>query len=326
MPQETPDSDVHARTPLPTGVLGAIALFLLCIAAFAFAYAYMSNVSEGDSSRQSAAAAASKPDAFAGIALQAQAAYVLDLTDGRVLYEKNADAALPLASLTKVATTLAVSEVLDQNARITIPYDTSYAGSPPTRLLQGQTLTIGDVMKFTLIASSNEGADILAAAANEKLHGKYPQSPAEGATLWRMNDIARSLGLAHTSFANVSGLDLSLTQAGAYGSAHDMAKLFGFAATSAPQYFAVTAKELIEVEDTTGVSTAAHNTDEALGELPGLIMGKTGFTDLAGGNLATVFDVGLAHPVVAVVLGSTYDGRFSDMKTLVSRTREALTQ
>jgi D-alanyl-D-alanine carboxypeptidase len=216
------------------------------------------------------AAAAQVPDPFAQLALQAKAAYVLDLTDGRVLYQKNADERLPLASLTKVMTALAVSEVLDPAAVITIPYDTAYAGSPPTRLMAGQRLSVSDVMNFTLIASSNEGAEILADAADAGIHAKYPQSPADGATLWRMNDLARSLGLTETSFLNASG------------------------------------------------------PDEALGQIPGLIMGKTGFTDLAGGNLATVFDVGLAHPVVAVVLGSTYDGRFSDMKALVAKTQEAI--
>ena len=53
-------------------------------------------------------------------------------------------------------------------------------------------------------------------------------------------------------------------------------------------------------------------------------MGKTGLTDLAGGNLAVVFDVGLAHPVVAVVLGSTEYGRFEDMQKLVTTARKAI--
>jgi D-alanyl-D-alanine carboxypeptidase (penicillin-binding protein 5/6) len=322
MPQ-SPDSDVHARKTLPQGLLGAIALFLLCIAAFAFAYAYMENASEAGSAAQ-AAAAAQRPDPFASITLQAKAVYVLDLTDGTVLYQKDADERLPLASLTKVATALAVSEVLDPRSIITIPYDTAYAGSPPTKLVAGQRLSVSDVMNFTLIASSNEGAQMLADAADAALHQKYPQSPAQGATLWRMNDLARSLGLTQTSFANVSGLDLTLTEAGAYGSARDMARLFAYAASTSPQYFAATAVEDISVQDEAGQTTAAHNTDEALGHIPGLIMGKTGFTDLAGGNLATVFDVGLAHPVVAVVLGSTYDGRFADMKTLVEKSRQAI--
>ena len=55
-------------------------------------------------------------------------------------------------------------------------------------------------------------------------------------------------------------------------------------------------------------------------------MGKTGLTDLAGGNLAVVFDVGLAHPVVAVVLGSTESGRFVDMQKLVDAARIAVSQ
>jgi D-alanyl-D-alanine carboxypeptidase (penicillin-binding protein 5/6) len=322
MPQ-SPDSENDARTPLPQGLLGAIALFLLCVAGFAFAYAYMESASHTASAAQTAAAA-QEPDPFAQLALQAKAAYVLDLTDGRVLYQKNADERLPLASLTKVMTALAVSEVLDPAAVITIPYDTAYAGSPPTRLMAGQRLSVSDVMNFTLIASSNEGAEILADAADAGIHAKYPQSPADGATLWRMNDLARSLGLTETSFLNASGLDLTLTEAGAYGSARDMAKLFAYAASTSPQHFAATAVEDISVQDEAGRTTAAHNTDEALGQIPGLIMGKTGFTDLAGGNLATVFDVGLAHPVVAVVLGSTYDGRFSDMKALVAKTQEAI--
>ena len=70
--------------------------------------------------------------------------------------------------------------------------------------------------------------------------------------------------------------------------------------------------------------TSAFNTNEALGELPGLIMGKTGITDLAGGNLGIVFEVSPNHPVVAVVLGSTRDGRFEDMKKLVARTQETI--
>jgi len=63
-----------------------------------------------------------------------------------------------------------------------------------------------------------------------------------------------------------------------------------------------------------------------LGAIPGIIMGKTGYTDLAGGNLAVVFDAGVGHPVVAVVMGSTQDGRFSDMKQLVSASIAAVNQ
>ena len=54
--------------------------------------------------------------------------------------------------------------------------------------------------------------------------------------------------------------------------------------------------------------------------MPGLLRSKTGFTDLAGGNLAVIFDAGMNHPVAIVVLGSTQSGRFTDVKTLMAAT------
>ena len=54
--------------------------------------------------------------------------------------------------------------------------------------------------------------------------------------------------------------------------------------------------------------------------IPGLLGGKTGYTNLAGGNLAVIYDAGLNHPIVVVVLGSTLEGRFGDVETLVDAT------
>jgi D-alanyl-D-alanine carboxypeptidase len=64
------------------------------------------------------------------------------------------------------------------------------------------------------------------------------------------------------------------------------------------------------------IKHVASNTDAVMNEIPGLIASKTGYTDLAGGNLAVVFDAGIMHPVAVVVLGSTVDGRFSDVVKL----------
>jgi D-alanyl-D-alanine carboxypeptidase len=185
---------------------------------------------------------------------------------------------------------------------------------------------VSDVVNFTLIASSNVGAEILAEAAGPAIAAKYPNAPSSGAALWRMNQLAVELGLSQTYFLNVSGLDESLDQSGSYGSARDVETYMAFAATSSPATFMGTARDGLLLMDERGNSTSAFNTNEAIGNIPGLILGKTGFTDLAGGNLAIVFDVGLAHPVVAVVLGSSYEGRFTDMKRIVSTTRAAIMQ
>lgn len=304
-------------------VLGTMSLGLLGLTAFFVVFAYMDGLVPKEG--QVAAAAAEVSDAFAGISLEAQAAIVIDVRSGEVLYEKNSNAQLPLASLTKVPLALAVSEVLSLENVLTIPYDTAFTEGGQ-RLLKGEEWKVQDILHFTLIASSNEGAEILAAAADARIRALYPDAPPSTAALWRMNDLVKGLGLSSMYFFNVSGLDASATQAGAYGSAHDVAQLFIYAAQARPDVFAGTTKDDLLLVDENGETTAAFNTNEILGSIPGLMMGKTGYTDLAGANLAIVFDAGLSQPVAAVVMHSSPTGRFTDMRLLVERTLEAISQ
>ena len=52
--------------------------------------------------------------------------------------------------------------------------------------------------------------------------------------------------------------------------------------------------------------------------VPGLLASKTGYTDLANGNLVIAFNVGPMHPVIVAVLGSSQEGRFTDVEKLVN--------
>ena len=308
----------------PPKLYGVFALVLLGLAAFLFVGVYTHGAEPAEP--QSAATAAST-DPFVDTQLQARAAIVIDLATGKTLYALNPDAQLPLASLTKVSLALAVAEVLDADSFITIPYDTAMTIGGQ-RLKAGQTWHVQDVINFTLIASSNEGAEMLADAAGTAIRAKYPDAPREGsarsATLWRMNNFAAASGFTGMYFLNVSGLDESETLGGAFGTARSVANLYAYAARTAPTTFTATTEDGLLMDDREGDTTAAFNTNEALGAIPGLIMGKTGYTNLAGGNIAVVYDVGLARPVVAVVLGSTHAGRFSDVKQLVEATRVAI--
>jgi len=324
-PQETPYNNETPQEVISglSRLAGPATLLLLAIAAFVFVYAYMGSVTETPSAETASAAIAT--DAFAGVSIEAKSAVVVDLRSGRTLYEFNPDSQLPLASLTKVALILAVREVLPPESVITIPYDTAPRGAA-MRLARGEKWKLGDVINFTLVASSNEGANILAQLADGSIRERYPQAPEGAAVLWRMNDLAQSLHLVHTYYLNVNGLDVSTTQSGAYGSARDVAELFAYAASTSPGSFTGTTRDGLLLTDEDGNTTSAFNTNEALGDIPGLIMGKTGYTDLAGGNLGIVFDVGLARPVVAVVLGSSHKGRFTDMKQLLNAARAAITQ
>jgi len=73
-----------------------------------------------------------------------------------------------------------------------------------------------------------------------------------------------------------------------------------------------------------GYTHDAVNTSSVIGSLGGGIASKTGYTDLAGGNLAIVFEPIPGRSVAAVVLGSTREGRDSDMEALTEGVKTAL--
>lgn len=263
------------------------------------------------------------PNAFSTLSLSARSVYVYDIRSNKELFAKEPDTPLPLASLTKVATALAVSDVLSPQSQIRIP---RYLGAPgrPEHLSQGDIWKTSDVLTFTLVVSSNDGAQFLADTADSALHAKYPESPTASTTVWRMNKFAHDLELTNTIFYNTNGLDLDLTHAGAYGSARDVARLFAYAASTSSDVFSGTSQDTLVLTSVNGKKTTIFNTDHALESIPSIIVGKTGLTDLAGGNLAIVFDAGPGRRIIAVVLGSTKEGRFEDMKKLVSTTLQVL--
>ena len=324
-PQPTqPTSEASRGLLQPPRLYGVVSLMLMGIASFFVVVQYLGASVAPPASQTASAVVAADP--FIGVELEAKSAIVYDIKARKILFESNSNAQLPLASITKIMLALVVAESLPLDSVITIPYDTAPSGSAE-RLARGDKWKVSDVINFTLIASSNNGADILAAAANDAVHERFPQSPesdSDGSTIWRMNMLAQELGMGQTYFLNASGLDLSTTQSGSYSSARDVASMLAYAASTSPLLFTGTAQNglLLTAED--GAKTSAFNTNEALGDIPGLAMGKTGYTDLAGGNLAVVFDIGLGRPVVAVVLGSSHAGRFKDMKTLVRLAREAV--
>jgi D-alanyl-D-alanine carboxypeptidase len=125
------------------------------------------------------------------------------------------------------------------------------------------------------------------------------------------------------SFKNPTGLDITEEEAGAYGSARDMALLTTDFLKRYPELFAATVVPRTSLE-IGGEYVAATPTASPILDIPGLIGAKTGYTDLAGGNLVAAFDLEVGHPVVVVVLGSSVEGRFSDVRALIKSTREKL--
>lgn len=101
-----------------------------------------------------------------------------------------------------------------------------------------------------------------------------------------------------------------------------MAFLMEYIVLNEPDILTFTREDRTRVYSDTGQYHDAENTNYYVDKIPGLIGSKTGYTDLAGGNLVIAFNAGLNRPVVAVVLGSTLQERFTDIAKLVAETEK----
>ncbi len=241
--------------------------------------------------------------------ITAQAAYAVDLQTGEVLYEKNAHTALPLASLTKIMMALTALELTSGSSSPTVTISkASLDQSGDSGLLVDEQWNLTDLLKYTLVVSSNDGAYAIGSGLGIS----------RGEFIKKMNERAHSLGLQNTKFMNESGLDVDGDLAGAYGTAQDVTKLLGAALELHTDIFTATRYPSITVTSKTGILHKASNTDVLVQKIPGIIAGKTGYTLLAGGNLAILYTDSQSHHTIAVaVLGSTYDGRFADMQAVI---------
>src|ERR1043166_7147096 len=160
------------------------------------------------------------PNAHANISLIGKAAIVYDLTNGQTLYAQNAYTALPLASITKLLTVYAASNVLQPNSVVTMtPFALAQNGNAAdVGFRDGETFNFKDLARLTLAASSNVGAEAIAEAAG---------SAENTDTVSLLSTAAQQAGLAQIQALNATGLDQSAAVSGSYGSAHDVAMLAG---------------------------------------------------------------------------------------------------
>ena len=288
------------------------ATIICAIIAYLFGFGRNLNTTKQKSSLSvvTASSTIQKIDPFMTVSLQAKAAYVWDITDQKVLFAKNADEVMPLASITKIMTADIADEILSPTSTVSISKE-ALDQDGDNGLLLGEQWTFKKLLDFTLVVSSNDGAWAIASSASPDFIGK-------------MNEKAKTLGLTSMSFFNPTGLDLSLTQSGAYSSAADVAKLFSYTLQSHPEVFDATRDAKFTTSSLDKIQHTAVNTDEEINNIPGIIGSKTGYTDLSGGNLAIIYDASINYPIVVVVLGSTYDGRFSDIAALVQATNKSL--
>lgn len=242
-----------------------------------------------------------KKSPFENIKLETKSAYIFDVLKNQPIFEFNSESQLPLASLTKIMTALVAKEKLPSYLLVTISRE-AVSQKGDEGFAVGEQWPISDLIDAMLISSSNDAAYALASEFNKDFNGDF---------ISLMNQKAQELDLTQTYFLNATGLDVSKNISGGYGSSKDVAKLILYAIKNDYSLMEVTRLNSLALH-----SRQFKNTNQVINDLPGFIAGKTGFSDLADGNLAIVADKGYGHPFIIVVLGSTFDGRFSDVKTL----------
>jgi serine-type D-Ala-D-Ala carboxypeptidase (penicillin-binding protein 5/6) len=258
-------------------------------------------------------------DPFHDVEIVGKAAFVWDVTRERVLFNKNGDDQLPIASITKLMTALVSYELLDPEEKVAISR-AALKTEGDSGFVDAEKFTTQDLIDLTLMSSSNDGAAALGLAASETLTDE--KSPYEVLFVEAMNVRAREIGLKKTVFYNPTGLDTSKTEAGALSSARDVAYLMEYVITNYPEVTALTAQDSLYVYNDDGAYHSVSNTNQVVDRIDGLIASKTGTTPLAGGNLVIAFNAGLNRPIVVVVLGSTEHERFTDILTLSERARK----
>ena len=134
--------------------------------------------------------------------VNAKSAVLMDANTGKILFEYNADDALPPASVTKVMTLLLVFEALDNGViRLSDMVSTSEhaasMGGSQIYLEPGEQMSVDELIKSVVVSSANDAAASLA----EYVSGS------ESAFVAAMNKRAKELGMNNTNFENTNGLD-----------------------------------------------------------------------------------------------------------------------
>ncbi len=236
-----------------------------------------------------------------------------------VLYAHHEYTVRPLASLTKIMTSMVALDKMNPTDKILIDEESKKIYGD-NGLVINETWQLYDLVKFMMFVSSNDGAEAIASAYDTFYVNNANLTKSTFVT--EMNYKAKELFLSSLTFRNASGLDEE-DQTGGDGNARDIALLYSTLYQEHPDIVKDSSSFKQTYTSIDGISHRMTNTNILLEYDTDRIIGsKTGYTSKAGGNLIVLLDTPLEEPVVLVVLGNTIDGRFEEMKTLLDKTRE----
>ncbi len=236
--------------------------------------------------------------------LPVRGALLMEYSTGAVLYAQNERARYPIASVTKIMSTLLVAEAIDDGRlslddTVTVGEAAAKMGGSQVYLEQGERFSVRDLLKAMIVVSANDATVAFA----EHLAGS------EGSFVAMMNERARELGMTDTVFKNCHGLN----EEGHYSSALDVAIM----TRELLKHGFITEFTTIWMDTIRNGSFGLANTNKLIRFYKGANGMKTGFTDLAKYCLSGTAERD-GMQLIAVVIGAeTSDIRFASAKKLL---------
>ncbi len=223
---------------------------------------------------------------------------VIDAETGEVFVEHNADEKAPIASLTKIFTTIEALELAELDTPITTnSSDLFGADSTTMGFGPGETFTLNDLLYGMMLPSGNDAAHAIARSLGYEQNDTDQQAVSNFMDM--VNQRVADMGLTNTHLANPHGL----SEDGHYSTARDV---------SAFTMYALGFQAFREVIGTSSYTTAdgyfVSNTNKLLSSYSGLIGGKTGYDDEAGYCL-----VEIATRDGSTMISVTLDGEAPDI-------------
>lgn len=229
-----------------------------------------------------------------GPGVTAKAAYFVDADSGEVLYEKNSHARMSIASLTKIMTAIVALKHRRMDDKVLI--SRKAASMEPDRmiLLEGETLTVEELMYGLFLVSANDAAEALAETSTDSREDFLRQ----------MNETAMQIGMKDTNFINPTGLEEDDQKQ--LSTAYDVALMSRFAIKYFPKLVDISSTNHIVLPQTsTHQDYDLYSGINLLTTYPGVLGFKTGYTPEAGYTLVTLAKKG-GHMVLGVLLDSAY--------------------
>lgn len=221
----------------------------------------------------------------------------------KILFKKNTEEILPLASLTKLMTAVIILEDANYDLKrlITISKTAAEQENVPDygNLKAGERFTVEKLLELMLSYSSNDAAYSLSELIGVNNFVK------------KMNFKARELGLSQTNFLNSTGLEDSQNNFN-YSTAEDLAVLIKYILKNHPLIFEISLKKKMYLTRN-GVS------DLVLADSQTMLGGKTGYTDEAGGCLIFLFFNEKGSIIMNIILGaSSTETRIQEAQKLIN--------